>query len=64
MMCILGTAIITETKAALWTDGRYFLQASMELDCNWMLQREGNLLTRLCACDLCRLAVEKTVNYR
>ena len=40
--CIFsGTAIITGTKAALWTDGRYFLQASMELDCNWILQREG-----------------------
>lgn len=36
-----GTAIITGTKAALWTDGRYFLQANMELDCNWILQREG-----------------------
>ncbi|KAJ7394678.1 Xaa-Pro aminopeptidase 1 [Desmophyllum pertusum] len=36
-----GSAIITRTKAALWTDGRYFLQADMELDCNWILQREG-----------------------
>ena len=40
--CIFsGTAIISGTKAALWTDGRYFLQANMELDCNWILQREG-----------------------
>lgn len=45
MMCILGTAIITATKAALWTDGRYFLQANMELDCNWILQREGQSLS-------------------
>ncbi|XP_068699462.1 xaa-Pro aminopeptidase 1-like isoform X1 [Montipora foliosa] len=36
-----GTAIVTVRKAALWTDGRYFLQANMELDCNWILQREG-----------------------
>ncbi|XP_029212654.2 xaa-Pro aminopeptidase 1-like isoform X1 [Acropora millepora] len=36
-----GTAIVTKQKAALWTDGRYFLQANMELDCNWILQREG-----------------------
>ncbi|KAL9970069.1 hypothetical protein ACROYT_G022384 [Oculina patagonica] len=36
-----GTAIITGTKATLWTDGRYFLQADMELDCNWIIQREG-----------------------
>ncbi|PFX23475.1 putative Xaa-Pro aminopeptidase P [Stylophora pistillata] len=35
-----GTAIITYEKAALWTDGRYFLQADMELDCNWILQQE------------------------
>ena len=26
-----GTAIITGTKAALWTDGRYFLQAKLPL---------------------------------
>lgn len=24
-----GTALLTEDKALLWTDGRYFLQASM-----------------------------------
>lgn len=36
-----GTAIITYAKAALWTDGRYFLQAEMELDCNWIVQKEG-----------------------
>ena len=39
--CFSGTAIVTGTKAALWTDGRYFLQANAELDCNWILQREG-----------------------
>ncbi|XP_073246241.1 xaa-Pro aminopeptidase 1-like [Porites lutea] len=35
-----GTAVITNKKAALWTDGRYFVQANMELDCNWILQKE------------------------
>ena len=30
-----GTAIVTPTKAVLWTDGRYLLQAESELDCNW-----------------------------
>ena len=45
MVCVSGSAIVTETKAALWTDGRYFLQANMELDCNWILQREGQLLS-------------------
>ncbi|CAH3037706.1 unnamed protein product, partial [Porites lobata] len=39
-----GTAVITNKKAALWTDGRYFVQANMELDCNWILQKEGNIL--------------------
>ena len=38
---ILGQAVVTLDKAALWTDGRYFLQAEMELDCNWILQKEG-----------------------
>ena len=43
-ICILGTAVITNKKAALWTDGRYFVQANMELDCNWILQKEGNIV--------------------
>lgn len=44
-----GDAIVTETKAALWTDGRYFLQADKELDCNWLLMRSGlpNVLTEM-----------------
>ncbi|XP_013414158.1 xaa-Pro aminopeptidase 1 isoform X2 [Lingula anatina] len=36
-----GTAVVTEDKAALWTDGRYFLQAEAELDCNWILMKQG-----------------------
>lgn len=36
-----GTAVITETQAALWTDGRYFLQAQKELDSNWELMKMG-----------------------
>lgn len=36
-----GTAIVTETKAALWTDGRYHLQAEKQLDLNWTLMRDG-----------------------
>lgn len=27
--------------AALWTDGRFFLQAENELDENWTLMKEG-----------------------
>ena len=36
-----GTAIVTEDKAALWTDGRYFLQAESQLDSNWILMKDG-----------------------
>ncbi|XP_035230284.1 probable Xaa-Pro aminopeptidase P [Stegodyphus dumicola] len=34
-----GTAVILQDKAALWTDGRYFIQAEKELDCNWLLMK-------------------------
>lgn len=36
-----GTAVVTRNEAALWTDGRYFLQASQELDENWTLMKAG-----------------------
>ncbi|KAI7889388.1 peptidase M24, structural domain-containing protein [Mucor mucedo] len=36
-----GFAIITTTEAALFTDGRYFLQASQQLDNNWTLMKGG-----------------------
>ncbi|KAI8094982.1 peptidase M24, structural domain-containing protein [Gilbertella persicaria] len=36
-----GFAIVTLTEAALFTDGRYFLQASQELDENWSLMKQG-----------------------
>ncbi|XP_008802675.2 aminopeptidase P2 isoform X1 [Phoenix dactylifera] len=38
-----GTAVVTKEKAALWTDGRYFLQAEKQLSCDWKLMRSGNL---------------------
>ena len=34
-----GFAVVTSTSAALWTDGRYYLQAEDQLDCNWILMR-------------------------
>lgn len=37
----IGYAVVLEDKAALWTDGRYFLQAENELDCNWILMKDG-----------------------
>ena len=36
-----GLAIITDFEAALWTDGRYFLQAEKQLDINWKLMKAG-----------------------
>ena len=41
MRCV-GYAIVTETQAALWTDGRYFSQADQQMDCNWILMKIGN----------------------
>ncbi|KAK3302551.1 peptidase M24, structural domain-containing protein [Chaetomium strumarium] len=36
-----GTAVVTHTKAALATDGRYFNQAGKQLDGNWHLLKTG-----------------------
>lgn len=35
-----GTAVITLQHAKLWTDGRYFLQASKELPAGWELMKD------------------------
>lgn len=37
--CPPGTGVVTEDRAALWTDSRYWTQAERQLDCNWELQR-------------------------
>ncbi|CAA2960934.1 probable Xaa-Pro aminopeptidase P [Olea europaea subsp. europaea] len=36
-----GLALITANEALLWTDGRYFLQASQQLSEQWKLMRMG-----------------------
>ncbi|KAK3829269.1 MAG: Creatinase/aminopeptidase [Benniella sp.] len=36
-----GVAIVSLDSAALFTDGRYFLQASQQLDSNWTLMKFG-----------------------
>ncbi|XP_037093227.1 xaa-Pro aminopeptidase 1-like [Pollicipes pollicipes] len=36
-----GTAVVTQTHACLWTDGRYHLQARAEMDLNWTLMKDG-----------------------
>lgn len=40
----VGTAVVTESKAALWTDGRYYLQAEKQLDSNWILMKDGSAI--------------------
>ncbi|XP_078066485.1 xaa-Pro aminopeptidase 2 [Mustelus asterias] len=34
-----GTAVVSGMKAALWTDGRYWVQAERQMDCNWELNK-------------------------
>ncbi|XVF17852.1 hypothetical protein REPUB_Repub10bG0160600 [Reevesia pubescens] len=36
-----GLALITKNEAKLWTDGRYFLQATQQLSDQWKLMRMG-----------------------
>lgn len=36
-----GTAVVMETEARLWTDGRYWQQADLELEQGWNLMRDG-----------------------
>ncbi|ORX77197.1 putative Xaa-Pro aminopeptidase P [Basidiobolus meristosporus CBS 931.73] len=36
-----GCAVVSTEAAALFTDGRYFLQASKQLDNNWTLMKQG-----------------------
>jgi Xaa-Pro aminopeptidase len=47
MLIFPGTAIVTENKACLWTDGRYHLQAESQLDSNWTLMKDGMSETEL-----------------
>src|SRR5258706_6495420 len=36
-----GCAVVTQDKAALATDGRYFNQAQKQLDKSWLLLKQG-----------------------
>ncbi|XP_068447841.1 xaa-Pro aminopeptidase 2 [Clinocottus analis] len=38
-----GTAVVTQTKAALWTDSRYWVQAKRQMDCNWELEKDVSI---------------------
>jgi len=37
-----GTAVVSMTEAFLFTDSRYWIQASRELDVNWILMKVGS----------------------
>lgn len=37
-----GTAVITNSEALLWTDGRYYQQAEKQLDSSWTLMKVIN----------------------
>lgn len=36
-----GVALVSQTEARIWTDGRYHVQATSELYKDWILMREG-----------------------
>jgi len=36
-----GQVVLTMDQALLWTDGRYFIQAANQLDCQWKLMKMG-----------------------
>ncbi|KAM3867009.1 xaa-Pro aminopeptidase 2 [Diretmus argenteus] len=38
-----GTAVVTLTKAVLWTDSRYWVQAERQMDCNWELEKDVSI---------------------
>lgn len=38
-----GTAVVTQTKAAMWTDSRYWVQAERQMDCNWELEKDVSI---------------------
>uniref|UniRef100_A0A8B9HPW8 X-prolyl aminopeptidase (aminopeptidase P) 2, membrane-bound n=1 Tax=Astyanax mexicanus TaxID=7994 RepID=A0A8B9HPW8_ASTMX len=38
-----GTAVVTQDKAVLWTDSRYWVQAERQMDCNWALERDVSI---------------------
>jgi hypothetical protein len=41
LMITTGLAVVSTDSAALFTDGRYFLQAGKQLDHNWALMKQG-----------------------
>jgi len=40
-----GTAVVTQTKALLWTDGRYWTQATNQMSPEWTLMKSGEVVS-------------------
>lgn len=63
-----GVAVVTDSKAALWTDGRYLLQADNELGCDWLLMGRGEVhvstLTQPPIPTATQLITEREIVYR
>ncbi|XP_046876758.1 xaa-Pro aminopeptidase 2 [Hypomesus transpacificus] len=38
-----GTVVVTQKRAVLWTDSRYWTQAERQLDCNWELEKDVSI---------------------
>uniref|UniRef100_A0A8C5HAD3 Xaa-Pro aminopeptidase 2 n=1 Tax=Gouania willdenowi TaxID=441366 RepID=A0A8C5HAD3_GOUWI len=38
-----GSVVVTQTKASLWTDSRYWVQAERQMDCNWDLETDFSI---------------------
>jgi Xaa-Pro aminopeptidase len=55
-----GTAVVTQTQALLWTDSRYWNEASLQLDMDhWTLQKAGQASTPTITSWLADLAKTK-----
>ncbi|XP_068223700.1 xaa-Pro aminopeptidase 1-like isoform X2 [Palaemon carinicauda] len=51
----IGTAVITDTTAALWVESAYFMQAKEESDASWKVMCQGNVNTPSVARYLCKV---------
>ena len=45
IVLLIGVAIVTNNAAAMWTDGRYYLQAASQMDENWTLMKHGKMIS-------------------
>jgi Xaa-Pro aminopeptidase len=59
-----GTAVVTQDEALLWTDSRYWNEASSSLDSSlWTLVKQGQPKTKTITKHLGDLAAERFVEH-